>query len=86
MHTLGAHVSKPMHLAAKMCTQGAGCTLNFEHCMVCLMEGASQGTRCKPLIPGMVCLIEGALQSTMCKPLIPGMMCLMEGALIQGTM
>ena len=33
MHTPGAHVSKSMHPAAKMCTQGAGCTLNFGHCM-----------------------------------------------------
>ena len=25
------HVSKSVHTAAKMCTPGAGCTLNFEH-------------------------------------------------------
>ena len=31
MHTPGAHVSKSMHPAAKMCTQGAACTLNFAH-------------------------------------------------------
>ena len=34
MHTHGTQVSKFMHPAAKMCTQGAGCTLNFEHCSV----------------------------------------------------
>ena len=33
MHTPGAQVLKYMHLAVKMCTQGAGCTLNFEHCI-----------------------------------------------------
>ena len=32
MHPPGAQVPKSMHTAAKMCTQGAGCTLNFEHC------------------------------------------------------
>ena len=32
MHPLGAQVLKSMHPAAKMCTQGAGCTLNFQHC------------------------------------------------------
>ena len=31
MHTPGAWVSKSMHPAAKMCTQGVGCTLNFKH-------------------------------------------------------
>ena len=31
MHTPGAHGLKSMLPAAKMCTQGAGCTLNFEH-------------------------------------------------------
>ena len=32
MHATGAKVPKSMHPAAKMCTQGAGCTLyNFEH-------------------------------------------------------
>ena len=39
MHTPGAQIDKTMHPAilkymhptAKMCTQGAGCTLNFEH-------------------------------------------------------
>ena len=31
MHTPGAHVSKSMHPADKIRTQGAGCTLNFEH-------------------------------------------------------
>ena len=31
MHTRGAHVSKSVHPSAKMCTQGAGRTLNFEH-------------------------------------------------------
>ena len=31
MHTPGAYVSKSMHPAAKRCTPGAGCTLNFEH-------------------------------------------------------
>ena len=34
MHTPGAQVSKSMHPAAKMCTQGAGCTLNFENCFI----------------------------------------------------
>ena len=34
MHTPGAQLSKSMHPAAKMCTQGAGCTLNFEHCRI----------------------------------------------------
>ena len=33
MRTQGAQVSKSMHPAAKMCTQGAGCILNFEHCV-----------------------------------------------------
>ena len=32
MHTQGAQVSRYMHPAVKMCTQSAGCTLNFEHC------------------------------------------------------
>ena len=32
MHTPGAHVSKSMHPAAKMCPQAAGGTFNFEHC------------------------------------------------------
>ena len=32
MHTPGAQVLKVVHTAAKMCTQGAGCALNFEHC------------------------------------------------------
>ena len=31
MHTPGAQVSKYMNPAAKICTQGAGCTINFEH-------------------------------------------------------
>ena len=33
MHPKGAQVLKSMHPVAKMCTQGAGCTLNFEHCI-----------------------------------------------------
>ena len=33
MHLLGAQVLKPVHPATKMCTPGAGCTLNFEHCI-----------------------------------------------------
>ena len=33
MHTPGAQVSKCVHPATKMCTSGAGCTLNFEHCL-----------------------------------------------------
>ena len=32
MHPPDAQVLKSMHPAARMCTQGAGCTLNFEHC------------------------------------------------------
>ena len=32
MHMPGTQVSKSMHPAAKMCTPGAGCTPNFEHC------------------------------------------------------
>ena len=32
MHTPGAQVLKSVHPAAKLCTQGAGCTLYFEHC------------------------------------------------------
>ena len=32
MHTPGAQLLKTMHPAANMCTKGAGCTLNFEHC------------------------------------------------------
>ena len=32
--SVGAQVLKSMHPAAKMCTQGAGCTLNFEHCFI----------------------------------------------------
>ena len=31
MHTPGAQVSEFVHLAAKICMLGAGCTLNFEH-------------------------------------------------------
>ena len=31
MHTPDAQVMKYMHLAAKVCTAGAGCTLNFKH-------------------------------------------------------
>ena len=31
MHMPGAQGLESMHPAAKMCTQGAGCTLNFEH-------------------------------------------------------
>ena len=30
MHTPGAHVLKSVDPGDKMCTQGAGCTLNFE--------------------------------------------------------
>ena len=33
MHMPVAEGLKSMHPAAKMCTQGAGCTLNFEHCL-----------------------------------------------------
>ena len=32
MHLPGAQVLKPVHLATKTCTPGAGCTLNFEYC------------------------------------------------------
>ena len=32
LHTLGAQVMKSVHPAAKVCTPGAGCILNFEHC------------------------------------------------------
>ena len=35
MHTPGAQVLNSVHPAAKRCTQGAGCTLNFEHCPRC---------------------------------------------------
>ena len=31
MHTPGVQVLKSVHPTVKMCTQGAGCTLNFEH-------------------------------------------------------
>ena len=31
MHPPGAQMLKSMHPAVKMCTQGAGCTLNFGH-------------------------------------------------------
>ena len=34
MHSPGAEVSKCVHPTAKLCTPGAGCTLNFEHCLV----------------------------------------------------
>ena len=37
MHTSGAQVLKSVHPAAKMCTQGVGCTLNFEHCLSIVM-------------------------------------------------
>ena len=37
MHTLSAQVSKSMHPAAEMCTKGAGCSLNFEHCLLLLI-------------------------------------------------
>ena len=33
MHLPGAEVLKSVHPATKMCTPGAGCTLNFEHCV-----------------------------------------------------
>ena len=32
VHSLGAHVPKCVHPAAKLCAPGAGCALNFEHC------------------------------------------------------
>ena len=32
MHPPVAQVLKSTHPAAKMCTQDAGCTRNFEHC------------------------------------------------------
>ena len=32
-HT-GCTAFKPMHPAAELCTPGAGCTLNFEHCLL----------------------------------------------------
>ena len=31
MHVPDAHVPTPLHLATKLCTLGAGYTLNFEH-------------------------------------------------------
>ena len=34
MHLSGAQVVKAVHLATKMCSLGAGCTLNFEHCNI----------------------------------------------------
>ena len=36
MHLPGAQLPKPMHPAPKLCTPGAGCTLNFKHCLFCL--------------------------------------------------
>ena len=39
MNTPGAQVSKSMHPVAKMCTQGAGCTFNFEHYSDILING-----------------------------------------------
>ena len=36
-----------MHPAAKMCTQGAGCTLNFKHCLPPkLTAGQEHGANC----------------------------------------
>ena len=32
VHTPGAQVLTSVHPAVKMCTHGAECTLNFEHC------------------------------------------------------
>ena len=32
MHLPGARVLKPVYPATKLCTPGAGCNLNFEHC------------------------------------------------------
>ena len=31
-------VEKIMHTPAEMCTPGAGCTLNFEHCVICTQK------------------------------------------------
>ena len=45
MHVLGAHVSKPVHPAVEMCTRGAGCTLNFEHCGILVKQKVGRGLR-----------------------------------------
>ena len=34
MHLPDEQVQKHVHPATKMCTPGAGCTLNFEHCFL----------------------------------------------------
>ena len=61
MHTPGAQVSKCVHHAAKMCTQGAGCTLNFEHCI-----DITQGTR---LIHNLkITIHEATLKTNMVEP------------------
>ena len=38
MYTPGAQVSKSKHPAAKMCTQGAECTFNFEHWIIIVQQ------------------------------------------------
>ena len=44
MHTPGAQVLKFVHPAAKICTQSAGCTLNFEHCVTIFQKSMSHVT------------------------------------------
>ena len=47
MHTPGAQMLKSVHPAAKMCTGGAACTLNFEHCYAMRTLGISSFTLCQ---------------------------------------
>ena len=44
MHSPGAQVSKCVHPAAKLCTPGAGCTLNFEYWHAIGQRGTSDFT------------------------------------------
>ena len=49
----GAHAGctafKIVHIALKSCTQGAGCTLNFEHCKLCKYLGPALNKKSFPV-------------------------------------
>ena len=49
----GAHAGctafKIVHIALKSCTQGAGCTLNFEHCKLCKYLGPALNKKLFPV-------------------------------------
>ena len=61
MHMPGAQGLKSMHPAAKMCTPGAGCTLNFEHCIGSRNNAPGSLTKCSSELIGLsVFEIKGA--------------------------